>query len=140
MIRRPPRSTRTDTLFPYTTLFRSDEGKEGDDRRDGGVLKHSEEGEALPDASANEEGVPKDLRDEDGNEPGDREAEENLLPDHLPFHEEGMGDPPPALAGEQLVVPAPAHAMLHLHAFSPLRLLGVALPLIGQSVREPQPC
>src|SRR3546814_14528856 len=26
MIRRPPRSTRTDTLFPYTTLFRS--GKE----------------------------------------------------------------------------------------------------------------
>src|SRR3546814_5376814 len=25
MLRRPPRSTRTDTLFPYTTLFRSDE-------------------------------------------------------------------------------------------------------------------
>src|SRR3546814_1457384 len=30
MIRRPPRSTRTDTLLPYTTLFRS--------RRAGGVL------------------------------------------------------------------------------------------------------
>src|SRR3546814_20263990 len=27
MIRRPPRSTRTDTLFPYTTLFRSEFGK-----------------------------------------------------------------------------------------------------------------
>src|SRR3546814_1907545 len=27
MIRRPPRSTRTDTLFPYTTLFRSDAAK-----------------------------------------------------------------------------------------------------------------
>src|SRR3546814_7825562 len=27
MIRRPPRSTRTDTLFPYTTLFRSILGK-----------------------------------------------------------------------------------------------------------------
>src|SRR3546814_19854870 len=27
MIRRPPRSTRTDTLFPYTTLFRSRYGK-----------------------------------------------------------------------------------------------------------------
>src|SRR3546814_20687865 len=27
MIRRPPRSTRTDTLFPYTTLFRSREGE-----------------------------------------------------------------------------------------------------------------
>src|SRR3546814_6787102 len=26
MIRRPPRSTRTDTLFPYTTLFRSRDG------------------------------------------------------------------------------------------------------------------
>src|SRR3546814_10189751 len=28
MIRRPPRSTRTDTLFPYTTLFRSRAGGE----------------------------------------------------------------------------------------------------------------
>src|SRR3546814_20250112 len=28
MIRRPPRSTRTDTLFPYTTLFRSRDGRE----------------------------------------------------------------------------------------------------------------
>src|SRR3546814_14582442 len=31
MIRRPPRSTRTDTLFPYTTLFRSP-ADTGDDR------------------------------------------------------------------------------------------------------------
>src|SRR3546814_16652779 len=30
MIRRPPRSTRTDTLFPYTTLFRSPSVKQGD--------------------------------------------------------------------------------------------------------------
>src|SRR3546814_5070963 len=29
MIRRPPRSTRTDTLFPYTTLFRSALAKGG---------------------------------------------------------------------------------------------------------------
>src|SRR3546814_15822544 len=29
MIRRPPRSTRTDTLFPYTTLFRSVRDQEG---------------------------------------------------------------------------------------------------------------
>src|SRR3546814_19156016 len=29
MIRRPPRSTRTDTLFPYTTLFRSNGLKPG---------------------------------------------------------------------------------------------------------------
>src|SRR3546814_6981892 len=26
MVRRPPRSTRTDTLFPYTTLFRASSG------------------------------------------------------------------------------------------------------------------
>src|SRR3546814_5295280 len=29
MIRRPPRSTRTDTLFPYTTLFRSTRTRNG---------------------------------------------------------------------------------------------------------------
>src|SRR3546814_8900769 len=44
MIRRPPRSTRTDTLFPYTTLFRSAlarGGKMGD--ADGnGVLTRAE--------------------------------------------------------------------------------------------------
>src|SRR3546814_16986852 len=33
MIRRPPRSTRTDTLFPYTTLFRSAGDLADDDRR-----------------------------------------------------------------------------------------------------------
>src|SRR3546814_1994325 len=35
MIRRPPRSTRTDTLFPYTTLFRSDPALA--DRRDADI-------------------------------------------------------------------------------------------------------
>src|SRR3546814_16254594 len=40
MIRRPPRSTRTDTLFPYTTLFRSTparrrRGRAGDRHRRG---------------------------------------------------------------------------------------------------------
>src|SRR3546814_5304967 len=33
MIRRPPRSTRTDTLFPYTTLFRSPVGQQIVERR-----------------------------------------------------------------------------------------------------------
>src|SRR3546814_2040315 len=37
MIRRPPRSTRTDTLFPYTTLFRSDPRRTADvEPREGG--------------------------------------------------------------------------------------------------------
>src|SRR3546814_10311456 len=34
MLRRPPRSTRTDTLFPYTTLFRSPERLDGKEIRD----------------------------------------------------------------------------------------------------------
>src|SRR3546814_5392772 len=40
MLRRPPRSTRTDTLFPYTTLFRSPGDRPGEaafDRRGRGV-------------------------------------------------------------------------------------------------------
>src|SRR3546814_16693175 len=44
MIRRPPRSTRTDTLFPYTTLFRScDAGLYGVDVRDPVLGKHKDE-------------------------------------------------------------------------------------------------
>src|SRR3546814_18114532 len=46
MIRRPPRSTRTDTLFPYTTLFRSDptcSGRTGTFCRNGRACQaHSE--------------------------------------------------------------------------------------------------
>src|SRR3546814_14410376 len=37
MIRRPPRSTRTDTLFPYTTLFRSRETLHDCRHVDGGL-------------------------------------------------------------------------------------------------------
>src|SRR3546814_20198017 len=42
MIRRPPRSTRTDTLFPYTTLFRSADA--GVDRLSGVRRRPGEEG------------------------------------------------------------------------------------------------
>src|SRR3546814_4174687 len=47
MIRRPPRSTRTDTLFPYTTLFRS-EGVAAGEQCDGAAGR--DEVEALGDA------------------------------------------------------------------------------------------
>src|SRR3546814_1446104 len=48
MIRRPPRSTRTDTLFPYTTLFRTGSAAAalgrrriiGDDRLPGALRQH----------------------------------------------------------------------------------------------------
>src|SRR3546814_14995017 len=39
MIRRPPRSTRTDTLFPYTTLFRSDRPAHPDPGHGGHLLR-----------------------------------------------------------------------------------------------------
>src|SRR3546814_1725651 len=42
MIRRPPRSTRTDTLFPYTTLFRSP-------RRQSHRLHHADRATSCPD-------------------------------------------------------------------------------------------
>src|SRR3546814_5815899 len=47
MIRRPPRSTRTDTLFPYTTLFRSPAAspptgrRQGSRRRPGSISRRS---------------------------------------------------------------------------------------------------
>src|SRR3546814_2576086 len=47
MILRPPRSTRTDTLFPYTTLFRSSDGENhwqclsSSTENFGGVTKYS---------------------------------------------------------------------------------------------------
>src|SRR3546814_127110 len=43
MIRRPPRSTRTDTLFPYTTLFRSPLPA-----LDAALLHHASGGRPLP--------------------------------------------------------------------------------------------
>src|SRR3546814_1603143 len=46
MIRRPPRSTRTDTLFPYTTLFRSEGGPGGP-----GGPGQGPNGQPFPDAS-----------------------------------------------------------------------------------------
>src|SRR3546814_2635670 len=46
MIRRPPRSTRTDTLFPYTTLFRS--GVRAKDRRDALTLHRAQDRVNMP--------------------------------------------------------------------------------------------
>src|SRR3546814_3016427 len=46
MIRRPPRSTRTDTLFPYTTLFRSSlkSARVGDDDLEAAIMLDAGEG------------------------------------------------------------------------------------------------
>src|SRR3546814_20196963 len=70
MIRRPPRSTRTDTLFPYTTLFRSDRcvdagggmtGAERSQRRHRSAAGRGGEGAARREAAARRQRV--DRRD-----------------------------------------------------------------------------
>src|SRR3546814_1531134 len=67
MIRRPPRSTRTDTLFPYTTLFRSRRDhvhgeqlerphrRVGADAEEGGVAEGEVSGEPEQDVEADGE-------------------------------------------------------------------------------------
>src|SRR3546814_6063436 len=52
MIRRPPRSTRTDTLFPYTTLFRSVYAAEGDEVLVGAPLFTVDANAAVPAGAA----------------------------------------------------------------------------------------
>src|SRR3546814_13665761 len=49
MIRLPPRSTRTDTLFPYTTLFRSPLHPEADGRGAGGRSRQAQDRAAADD-------------------------------------------------------------------------------------------
>src|SRR3546814_3659449 len=84
MIRRPPRSTRTDTLFPYTTLFRSPDdparphgARPGDVRRRPGVahLRRLQDGHTpgRP-APADERGTGRDRAPDErrGRERGDR--------------------------------------------------------------------
>src|SRR3546814_9314910 len=44
MIRRPPKSTRTDTLFPYTTLFRSGHSGDRGPRAGPGARRHRLDG------------------------------------------------------------------------------------------------
>src|SRR3546814_13022851 len=57
MIRRQPRSTRTDTLFPYTTLFRSGDDAGGEAVAGAGGLLGSGPGKAGSEVGA-VEGVP----------------------------------------------------------------------------------
>src|SRR3546814_2052823 len=51
MIRRPPRSTRTDTLFPYTTLFRSVWPAARTDRHARAVARHVQRGVRPPECA-----------------------------------------------------------------------------------------
>src|SRR3546814_4973917 len=52
MIRRPPRSTLTDTLFPYTTLFRSRAGRQHQDIGEHGERRGDDRAAAMPERDA----------------------------------------------------------------------------------------
>src|SRR3546814_1238259 len=94
MIRRPPRSTRTDTLFPYTTLFRSSHELVGDqarplsDTRRANILAANEglAGEALRTLGVAFRSLPKDA----WSETFDQRIEQDLVFIGLI----GMIDPP----------------------------------------------
>src|SRR3546814_15206383 len=74
MIRRTTRTTRTDTLFPYTTLFRSEPGLEGG----GGNAREDGQREVDPEELQQQGGVPEQL-DICHNEPAQR-SQGNLKP------------------------------------------------------------
>src|SRR3546814_16462631 len=85
MIRRPLRSTRTDTLFPYTTRFRSDIGPSGQEPEhffDGGFPEHTLRGEYRNFTVA--EIKPEDFaKDRLGADAGTIEARVSMLEDPL---------------------------------------------------------
>src|SRR3546814_11825384 len=85
MIRRPPRSTRTDTLFPYTTLFRSLEHRV--EVRDAWILKAEQD--------ARFRGV---ARRHQGCDDQPREDEADTHSEHQPFATPDLADRVPAVA------------------------------------------
>src|SRR3546814_1664105 len=111
MIRRPPRATRTDTLFPYTTLVRSAglvarqfldaaDGENGDDGR-----LHAEGG---PSVSKNERGQRRDLL-------GQRHAAASRIASSCEARAPFRGLKEPSKAAEPMVkalAPAPARARM----------------------------
>src|SRR3546814_10987895 len=80
MIRRPPRSTRTDTLFPYTTLFRSvgHHAWRGFGRLGAGSQSGSPGHGAIPVRAGAGEGHPEDEQAEHGGATGHQPAAERV--------------------------------------------------------------
>src|SRR3546814_10690367 len=101
MIRRPPRSTRTDTLFPYTTLFRSHQrrrahrravgDRDADRRSDPHLL--SLDGEGLGEAQDDRIGDARDLLGLDDLRQHDLDFIAAQPPD-LPLVADDLGQPP----------------------------------------------
>src|SRR3546814_12914140 len=75
MIRRPPRSTRTDTLFPYTTLCRSEGQADDDFDEDGDGGGHLRQRQVLRGDIADDAAEAEDLADAERHEQrGDQDA------------------------------------------------------------------
>src|SRR3546814_19368633 len=70
MIRRPPRSTRTDTLFPYTTLFRSAARGKGGEGGIGAGVGGEGEGARFARRTFQDQPVPAFIGDDRGGHPG----------------------------------------------------------------------
>src|SRR3546814_2620132 len=77
MIRRPPRSTRTDTLFPYTTLFRSPEAEHDGGHQDD-VHRLVVPGGRHEDRAGGAAPVDQDREAREGRDPGDDAEEERV--------------------------------------------------------------
>src|SRR3546814_1199172 len=100
MIRRPPRSTRTDTLFPYTTLFRSPQSRRARARGRPGSAARSLPGPARTPAAVGRGRDPR-LRPPTG--PGRRRP--------APLRGPALVDAHALAAGLRLAVPVPATAL-----------------------------
>src|SRR3546814_6309774 len=77
MIRRPPRSTRTDTLFPYTTLFRPGGAARAQRGQRAGRRRGGNAEERAADRAAGGGGVRGVLRVRPGRHAGDPRSEEH---------------------------------------------------------------
>src|SRR3546814_6218890 len=111
MIRRPPRTTRTYTLFPYTTLFRSGDGEVGDGgvlglagavrhhRRVGGGVRHLHRLQGLAEGAdlvhLDQDGVGDALADALGE--ALRVGDEDVVADELHLAAEALGERRPAV-------------------------------------------
>src|SRR3546814_1330567 len=112
MIRRPPRSTRTDTLFPYTTLFRS----------------HRRVGVARKSAAAARQRVPAADPDERRREMGEGTARGHVArtqaDQHPPVeHDRGQGGSGP----QQMPVPQPVRSEEHTSELQSLMRISYAV-------------
>src|SRR3546814_20199675 len=93
MIRRPPRSTRTDTLFPYTTLFRAHYGPQQMVVAAAGKIEHQDFVARVDEAFTHDGFACNSATDPAPYRGGDRHEERDLEQVHLLLGFDGVGYP-----------------------------------------------